>query len=318
MHQTAPDPLALVASAVCAPSSHNTQPWLFRVSTEGVDLLADRTRALPVNDPDDRELTISCAAALFNLRVAAAHHGVACTVEVLPDAGDEDVLARLRFVDGPVDTATAALYDHITRRRTQHGPFPTDDRPGPEVIAELVAAGAAEGADLWCVGEPARAAVADLVAEGDRVQFADRRWRRELAAWMHPRRRGDGLTVPLMALPATRLVVASVDLGRSTAAKDHDLADQATLCVLATPGDRPADWMVAGQALERVLLVATAHGLRAGYLNQPCQVAALRPRLQSLVPGRAFPQVVVRLGPAPAEDRTPPAPRRPVDDVVIT
>jgi hypothetical protein len=30
--------------------------------------LADRTRALPVTDPEDRELTISCGCALFNLR----------------------------------------------------------------------------------------------------------------------------------------------------------------------------------------------------------------------------------------------------------
>ena len=36
---------------------------------ETVELLADRTRALPVNDPQDRELTISCGCALFNLRV---------------------------------------------------------------------------------------------------------------------------------------------------------------------------------------------------------------------------------------------------------
>ena len=62
----------LLEAAVQAPSSHNTQPWLFRVEDGAVHLLADRTRALPVNDPDDRELTISCGCALLNLRVAAA------------------------------------------------------------------------------------------------------------------------------------------------------------------------------------------------------------------------------------------------------
>lgn len=43
--------------AVLAPSSHNTQPSLFHVSHSTIDLFADRDRALPVNDPNDRDLT---------------------------------------------------------------------------------------------------------------------------------------------------------------------------------------------------------------------------------------------------------------------
>jgi len=42
---------ALVEAAALAPSSHNTQPWRFRPDGDAIDLLADRTRALPVNDP---------------------------------------------------------------------------------------------------------------------------------------------------------------------------------------------------------------------------------------------------------------------------
>ena len=60
-----------VRGAVRAPSSHNTQPWLFRlVGDDALELYADRTRALPVVDPRDRELTISCGAALFHVRAA--------------------------------------------------------------------------------------------------------------------------------------------------------------------------------------------------------------------------------------------------------
>jgi hypothetical protein len=51
---------SLVSAAVRAPSSHNTQPSWFRCAGETIELYADRSRALPVNDPFDRELTISC------------------------------------------------------------------------------------------------------------------------------------------------------------------------------------------------------------------------------------------------------------------
>jgi len=56
---TAVQARALLDAAILAPSSHNTQPWRFAVRERTIDLYADRTRALPVNDPDDRELTIS-------------------------------------------------------------------------------------------------------------------------------------------------------------------------------------------------------------------------------------------------------------------
>ena len=70
----------LVGAAVMAPSSHNSQPWIFRVRGRCIGVIADRTRALPANDPDDRELTLSCGCALFNMRVAAAHAGLGTRV----------------------------------------------------------------------------------------------------------------------------------------------------------------------------------------------------------------------------------------------
>ena len=70
----------IVSDAVRAPSSHNTQPWLFRTDGDVIELWADRTRALPVNDPEDRELLISCGCALLNLRLSAEQSGHAAEV----------------------------------------------------------------------------------------------------------------------------------------------------------------------------------------------------------------------------------------------
>ena len=70
---------------------------------------------------------------------------------------------------------------------------------------------------------------------------------------------------------------------------------------------------MAGQALQRILLVACRHGLQASFLNQPIQVASLRPKLQSLV-GTGFPQILLRVGYPGAE--IPPTPRRAPDDVI--
>jgi nitroreductase len=315
---TRPDSLplhALVASAILAPSSHNTQPWRFRLAAHRIDLWADRRRALPVNDPDDRELLISCGAALFNLRVAAAHHGLAAGVALLPDPAHPDLLARVQLAASPHPAAEGALFDAIPRRHTVRTQF-RDEQPPPATLAALREAAAAEGARLDVLDdETRRHAAALLVAEGDTVQWANPAWRRELASWMHPRSAGDGLAVPALAAPVARAVVGTLDLGDPTAARDRALVEHSpVLAVLGTPGEGALDWLRAGQALQRLLLVAVGFGLQASYFNQPVEVATLCRRLSRMLGHPGYPQLMLRLG--VPRNEAPPAPRRPLDEVI--
>lgn len=306
---------ALLGSAILAPSSHNTQPWLFRIEAGQIELLADRTRALPVNDPDDRELTISCGCALFNLRVAAAAAGWQARVALTPDRGDHDLLARVALVPDGSSHPLGRLQTRIPARRTYRRRF--TNRPVDTIATmELDAAVRVEGARLSVLSEPEqRHQAAALISEGDALLWASPNWRRELAAWMHPRRRGDGLSVPALAIPAAQMVVRSFDMGQGVGAKDKELADASPLLtVIATPGDAALDWLAAGQALQHALLVGLTHGLQASYLNQPVQVAALRPRLQALCGGVGTPQLLLRWG--TPQTILPASPRRPLDAVM--
>ena len=288
----------IVACAVLAPSSHNTQPWRFRRRIGGIELLADRGRALPRNDPDDRELTISCGCALLNLRLAALRRGRSPEVERLPDPEAPHLLARVSAgAPARLDAETARLLDVLRTRRTQRSPF-ADRSVAADLVRHLEAAAATEGARLVPVeDDEARRAVAGLVVEGDSVQWADPRWRAELASWMRPEGADDGLAVPRLMAPVIRAVVRHADLGRRVGVQDRSLAEAApVLAVLATRGDGPADWLTAGQALQRLLLTARCDGLQAGYLNQPVQVQTLRPRLRQALDLQDHPQVLLRLG----------------------
>ena len=305
----------IVSDAVRAPSSHNTQPWLFRTDGDVIELWADRTRALPVNDPEDRELLISCGCALLNLRLSAEQSGHAAEVALLPDPDAPDLLARVHLVPAAVAFSELALYANIPRRWTHRGQF-VDAPVPPPVLRELEAATRREGALLQVLSEPHERDAAELlVEEGDALLWADPRWRRELAMWMHPRRSGDGLGMPGAIVPLARLVVSAVDMGASTGRRNRELAHHSpSLVVLGTRGDAPVDWLHAGQALQRMLLTAVTHGVQASYLNQPLQVATLRPRVRTLTPGAGYPQLLLRLGMTAG----PPAvtPRRPVGSVL--
>lgn len=314
---------SLLSYAVLAPSSHNSQPWRFIVDGNTIAVCADRMRALPVVDPFDRELIISCGAALLNLRVALNHAGFAHTISTFPSDGDPDMLAVVRVCDdGYSDANLGALFDAIPLRVTTRAPF--DSAPVPEEIrSQLIAAGVAEGADVACVDAIGqRAKIAELIAEADREQFADPRFRRELASWIDPRRHRDGMPAFAAGLPAlldfaAPLITSAVrtfDLGNGLAALHHQLVGASPLLVgIATARDDRGAWLAAGQALERILLVAARVGYTASYLNQPIETEGLRAQLADMLGLGGMPQLLLRIGRGP---QTRHSPRRPLDEVV--
>lgn len=310
--------------AVRAPSSHNSQPWLFRVEGPTVELFADRRRALPIVDPHGRELVTSCGAALLHLRVALRKLGWRPDVEILAEPHAPDLLARVRLGERIVPSDDdAALCDAIERRHTNRGAF--DARPVPiDVLVALRDEAEAEGAWLAPIQEPERRhLLATLIAEADRAQWHDAAFRRELARWLRPNTDrvvdgmpGHALGMGDLAAHLGPLVVRTFDRGDGVAAHDRELAEGApVLAVLGTPHDTPRDWLLAGEALARVLLRATTFGLAASFLNQPIEVEALRGRVRALVGVDGAPQLVLRIGHPKAEVRA--TPRRAVEDVLI-
>jgi hypothetical protein len=251
--------------AILAPSGHNTQPWRFAIAGDSLELRADRSRALPVVDPDDRELTMSCGAALAFVRVALSRFGHDAVVQPLPDAAEPDLLARVNLGDRvEPTTADQALFEAIPKRRTIRAPF--DPRHVPaELVAELEQLATREGAWLAPIapGERRRE-VAALVDEGDRAQAANPAFRRELAAWFRPNRSASRDGIPGYAFGMSDLfsrvgafVLRRFDWGKRQATNDRKLIEGAPLvAVLGTDRDEPRDWLAAGQALAYVLLRA--------------------------------------------------------------
>ncbi|MCA9608516.1 MAG: nitroreductase family protein [Myxococcales bacterium] len=314
----------LVRAAILAPSGHNTQPWRFRIAEETLELLADRSRALPVVDPDNRELTISCGAALAHVTLAALRFGR--RPEVTRIAEDGDLLARIRLGDPcEVDEDARRLFDAMTERHTDRGAF-RREAVDAGLLEALRTRAAKEGVWLDVVTDDARkAALADAVAEADLRQYADRRFRRELADWMRPNTtvRRDG--IPAFALGIDKDLVSEavptavrwLDLGRSRAREDRAAAEAApALLVLGTEDDTVEAWLRAGEALATAWLEATARGWAFSFFNQPVEDPALRPEIDRVLEHRGFPQLVVRLGRPEGPRDARRTPRRYVDEVV--
>ncbi|GHF33668.1 Acg family FMN-binding oxidoreductase [Streptomyces fumanus] len=310
----------LVAAAAAAPSLHNTQPWRFGLDpgtrTVRIDAAADRI--LRHTDPVGRAVHLSVGCAVLNLRVAAAHFGWQPVTRLLPCPDRPALLAQVRLADTTRGAPADGLFEAVWRRHSSR--FPFSGRPLPaDLLAELTEAAHMEGAVLRFPGPKGtdRLLRATWEAESRNRADADR------AA--ESRRLVSGPRPPSLGLPPAAL--GQQDARDRMPMRDfgaHRHPDvlpagtfepHPTLALLSTAHDRRADWLRAGQALERVLLLATRRGVRASLLHQAMEWPDLRGRLhgRSVDGRREHAQMVIRLGYGP---EGPASPRRPVEEVV--
>jgi nitroreductase len=259
---------ALLSTADQAPSPHDSRPWRFHVTSRVIELYAVPERALPVADPDGREQRMACGSALFNLRLALHGHRIRPIVTFLPDHARPDLLAVIRHGGTKEPTLEQTrLRLAIPVQRADRHPFSATAVPRHEQHG-LRRAALDEGAWLHVVHDrPARASLRTLVLRAERLQMADPDFRTELAtSGARPHAPGAvAAEEPLMALLTSHLSGTTAEVQ-------------------------------VGQALQRVLLTATAAGLSTSLLRQVVEVPQTREELRLLFGGARPPQAVLRIG----------------------
>jgi nitroreductase len=312
-------PLLMQAAerARLAPSVHNTQPWRFRLHDNVFDIFREPVRQLRVIDPAGRQLMISCGCAVFNARVAVAAAG---RQTVLLDQSEPDLVARIA-VGEPVDWLPIGNLDGwISYRRSNRREYLGDPVP-PELSYTLVQAAAAEGAHLIELASPTdRALVSRLTKQADADLLLDPAYRAEIRAWTtDDPRRSDGvqaMSVPRVTGKSTdELPIRDFDSrGMGWLPSRADSSSSQCLFLLCSAEDEPASWLRTGQALERLWLEATRHGYAVSLFTQAIEHPTYRQRLRSLLTLSDYPQLVLRVGHAPA---TPPSKRRDMEQLLM-
>ncbi|GAA1521377.1 Acg family FMN-binding oxidoreductase [Kribbella lupini] len=307
----------LLRAAVAAPSMHNTQPWKFRFRGWVVEVHRDQARELPAEDPDRRMLHVSLGAAILNLRVAAAYQGFGAAVQYVLDRTRPDLVAEIELTGVDADTAPLRVLESaVWARRTNRQPYV--DRPVPDEVRELLDVTARlEGAELEWLDGPSRLKWVQLATiEAGELDAVEQARTTERRRWVGGERPLDGVPSrnlgprPVDGVTARDLAVTPVDAIRPAARFEAD----PQLVVLSTAHDGPVDWLRAGQAMERVLLEATAHGVSTSLLNQAIEHDTLRWLVGDPLGAWRRPQSVIRFGYGP---QVPPAPRRPIADVLL-
>jgi hypothetical protein len=310
---------ALVGIAILAANSHNTQPWLFRLTERSIAVLPDRQRRLPAVDPDDRHLYVSLGCAAENIVQAADAFGLRAIPRFDSNAGgiavDLDPAPRMRPL----------LFDAIAQRQSTRAVY--DGRPVPaEAYRVLEAAGQGPGVRMLLFAEPKqREDILEFLVAANTAQMADPAFVKELKSWIRfsyddALATGDGLFAKTAGNPAVPGWIGRTmfPLLFTTASENRkyqlQVRSSAGIAVFVSDKNEPASWVEVGRCCQRFALRATALGLRLAFIDQPVEVVAIRAQFATwLGVGARRPDIVMRFGNGPEMPRSL---RRPIEQVI--
>lgn len=283
---------AVVDQAKLAPSAHNTQPARWALRNDGaIAIWADLGRRLPVGDPTDRDLMVSCGAAVEATVLALAQHGFGAQVQRFsgPDQGSLRPVATVTS-GGRADSDDVALAAHIGGRLTHRLGF---RKSGMVVIDGLA------GGPVTLVKDPADIGWLSEQIDVASVQIMqDAQFRAELLMWMRLSQRDagyhrDGLNRDALALDrltafATRPVLGTrvykwlSALGLGPALSGEASKSRTSTAILLFHWPKSGDIVDAGRMFYRTWLQAAALGLAgwpaAALADEPQTTAAIARR----------------------------------------
>jgi hypothetical protein len=280
-------PLDLVRAAILVANPHNSQPWLFKITSSQIDLYADHRRNLGAVDPFFREMHIGLGCALENLLLAAAPNGYTTQIRLLPDASDATWVAHIDLAPG--STVSSDLYFVIPQRHTNRYPYDTGRPVSSATLGSLSALNNDPQVRVfWFASAGMRKHISTLLVDaaralvGDNTQDGDsNRWYR--ATWQDIQQHRDGITLDAAGLPDWERALGKMLPPPSQAQQDStflsNTAEQAQtaaafgLLTVRDVQDR-AQQLRAGRLLERMYLWATSEGPAMQPLNAVVERAA--------------------------------------------
>lgn len=329
-HHTKIDKLKfLVRFGILAPSSHNTQPWKFRVNENSIEINADFSRRPQFGDPTGRMTYIALGCAVENMIIAAKHYGFACRAsynEHLSSALPEHA-ATLNCEDKGLITHDDALFAAIAQRASYRAKYQNKEVP-PEIIDDLQSLVSENSLTLTIATDTTdKKRLASIVGEGMKKKMSQLDFRKELANWIRNNwttsrdgMPGSGhemsMLKSLVAPWALRLVdVSSVEEKKAI----ERVLNFGAIGIINANEDDAIAWMYAGELLERILLTLSSKGMAASIMVAAIEDTESRNKLASFVfekTGRSYlPQIFFGLGyPTKA---APHSPRRTIAEVII-
>lgn len=292
----------IVEQALRAPSGHNSQPWLVKITPNQIMITADYSRSLTVVDPLHRELFISLGCLAENICIVASTKHYQTQVE-LNDKG-QIMIHLTRSPQLPVDPLANYVIKQQSNRSLYHGGNITRQQRTVLTTMPLYP-------NIDCHLYPRDTEqfnlIRELILAGNTLQMADKRFITELKQWMrlnkkHAQTTNDGLSYAIFGAPNLPLFMVKPIMACFLKASiqnrqdDQKIKSSSDFMLLTTQQNTKKEWINVGRSWQRLLLACTANQISYAFMNQPIEANKLCIEMQQRLHLTTLPSIVLRLG----------------------
>lgn len=302
-----------------APSTHNTQPWVFKIRHSKLEILPDTKRRLPIADPVMRHHIISLGACTENVLLAARAFGYTAKIVKQGISG-----ITLQFkAPGTKRQPDVDLLSTIARRHSHKFDY-NGVSPLPHHLSRLAEV-KVPGIAIELIQEPSvRNKIAMIQQREIQKLGVNTDFGREISGWLRTNsgRHVDGMPGAVMGIKGPVLLVAREAIRRVPkvmnvlARRDRQLLEAGPLlAVVIAKGDTPLDWVSAGRAYEAISIACESVGLKSAPLSAIIENPSAARELASIIGvKRGVPQMLLRIGYSAKQPYY--TPRRPLSEVI--
>ena len=321
IHAQNDDYLFVIEQAIKAPSGHNTQPWLFKINSDNIEIHPNFEKSLPVVDADNRELFISLGCAVENLCIAAASKSYDYKVSIAENGVIAINLEKKELIK------YNSLFEQIAIRQTNRSVY-TGKTISNDTLEVLKKIPLEAGVNIYFYenGSKEFDTISDFVVRGNIAQMQNKEFTDELKSFMrfnknHQNKTNDGLSYAVFGAPNLPMFIVKHIMSGYLNPKTQNKGDvkkmqsSSHFVLFTTQANSLEQWINLGRTMQRFLLKSTELKIVHAYLNQPNEIRELSVEMAKFLQISEYPTILLRIG---YGETLPYSKRKDIKDMIIS
>lgn len=299
--------LHLLKFGILAPSTHNCQPWLFKIVKNTCEIYKNESIQLPEADQTGRDMYISFGCLIENIVISAEYYNIKIEVEYVLDE-KKNLIAKIIFFNldkiEQRKNKNDSLIRAIMKRQTVRGKF-QNKSISVDILSTLRGLNNYKDISVDLVtNKEDILKISHLTADGMRLAYKSTNFRKEMAAWFRTNisRKKEGLPGYALGMPTLLslifpTVVRYFNIGKIVGKLNFKSISSAPLiCVFTSKKNDKEIWLNIGRLVQKSMLILVSKNINVSIFVAAVEIGKLHLDLQKVLKTENIPQFLFCAG----------------------